>query len=88
MKLEKFNNQTRAQIVNTVAQRNGLQAQVTAATLLAGKLFQIDYAKLTDGVSDAAILHKLAELSGARWWVLRRRLLLQLRKSRTRAPRS
>jgi phage protein D len=66
---EKFNNQTRADIVNTVAKRNGLQAQVTAATLLAGKLFQIDYAKLTDGVSDAAIIHKLAELSGARWWV-------------------
>jgi hypothetical protein len=66
---EKFNNQTRSDIVNTVAKRNNLQAQVTAATLLAGKLFQIDYAKLTDGVSDAAIIHKLAELSGARWWV-------------------
>jgi phage protein D len=66
---EKFNNQTRAQIVNMIAQRNGFQAQVAQATLMAGKLFQIDWAKLTDGVSDAAILHKLAELSGARWWV-------------------
>jgi hypothetical protein len=66
---EKFNNQKRSEIVNTIAQRNGFQAQVTAANLMAGKLFQIDWAKLTDGVSDAAILHKLAELSGARWWV-------------------
>lgn len=66
---EKFNNQTRSDIVNTIAQRNGLQAQVAQETLMAGKLFQIDWAKLTDGVSDAAILHKLAELSGARWWV-------------------
>jgi len=66
---EKFNNQTRSDIVNTVAQRNGFQAQVAQETLMAGKLFQIDWAKLTDGVSDAAILHKLAELSGARWWV-------------------
>ncbi len=66
---EKFNNQKRSEIVNTIAQRNGLQAQVAQANLMAGKLFQIDWAKLTDGVSDAAILHKLAELSGARWWV-------------------
>jgi hypothetical protein len=66
---EKFNNQKRSDIVNTVAQRNNLQAQVDQIPLLAGKLFQIDWAKLTDGVSDAAILHKLAELSGARWWV-------------------
>jgi hypothetical protein len=66
---EKFNNQTRSDIVNTVAQRNNLQAQVDSLPLLAGKLFQIDWAKLTDGVSDAAIIHKLAELSGARWWV-------------------
>jgi hypothetical protein len=42
---EKFNNQTRSEIVNTVAQRNGLQAQVAQATLMAGKLFQIDWAK-------------------------------------------
>jgi hypothetical protein len=66
---EKFTNQTREQIVETIAQRNGLSAQVVIATLMAGKLWQIDWAKLTDGVSDAAILHKLAELSGARWWV-------------------
>jgi hypothetical protein len=66
---EKFNNQTRSDIVNKVAQRNNLNAQVDSLPLLAGKLFQIDWAKLTDGVSDAAIIHKIAELSGARWWV-------------------
>jgi hypothetical protein len=53
---EKFNNQTRSDIVSTVAQRNGLQAQVAQETLMAGKLFQIDWAKLTDGISDAAII--------------------------------
>ena len=66
---EKFKNQKRSEIVQTVAKRNGLTAQVDAGKLLAGKIEQIDWSKLTDGVSDAAILHKLAELEGARWWV-------------------
>lgn len=66
---EKFNNKTRGEIVGDVAKRNNLSAQVDKLPLLAGKLFQIDWAKLTDGVSDAAIIHKIAELSGARWWV-------------------
>jgi hypothetical protein len=66
---EKFNNMSRSEVVQKVAGRNGLQAQVDNSSLKAGKLFQIDWAKLTDGVSDAAIIHKLAELEGARWWV-------------------
>ena len=66
---EKFSNQTQSDIVKKVAQRNNLNAQVDQLPLLAGKLFQIDWAKLTDGISDAAIIHKIAELSGARWWV-------------------
>lgn len=66
---EKFNNMSRSEVVEKVAKRNGLQAQVDGGKLKAGKLFQIDWAKLTDGVSDAAIIHKLAELEGARWWV-------------------
>jgi hypothetical protein len=41
---EKFNNQKRSDIVNTVAQRNGLRPQVSFR--FAG-LFQIDWAKLT-----------------------------------------
>src|SRR6202023_2926718 len=49
---EKFNNQTRSDIVKTVAKRNNLQVQADQLPLLAGKLFQIDWAKLTDGVSD------------------------------------
>jgi phage protein D len=66
---EKFTNQTRADIVKTIAQRNGLTANISGGMMLAGKLFQIDYVKLTDSISDAAILHKLAELEGASWWV-------------------
>jgi hypothetical protein len=66
---EKFTNQSREDIVKTIAERNGLSVDVVTKNLMAGKLWQIDWAKLTDGVSDAAILHKLAELAGARWWV-------------------
>src|SRR5207245_7236952 len=66
---EKFANKTRAEVLKDVASRNGLTAKIAGATLKAGKIFQIDWAKLTDGISDGAILHKLAELEGARWWI-------------------
>jgi hypothetical protein len=35
----------------------------------AGRLVLSDYVKLTDNVSLASIIHKLAELDGARWFV-------------------
>lgn len=66
---EKFQNQKGSDIVSTLASRVGLTAVVDAAQLLAGKLFQIDYAKMTDGISYAGLIHKLAEFDGAFWYV-------------------
>ena len=65
---EKFTNKTRAEIVKEIAQRNGLTAQITSS-MKAGKTFQIDYVKLTDAISDATLLHKIAELDGVAWRV-------------------
>ena len=36
---------------------------------MAGKQLQQDYVRLSDNVSYAYVIHKLAELDGARWWV-------------------
>lgn len=66
---EAFKNQTRAEIVQTIAKKAGLTAKVSGGKLLAGKKVLDDYVKLSDGVSYAAILHKLAELENARWFV-------------------
>lgn len=65
---EKFLNKTRAEVVQIVGERNGFTVEVDPDTLMAGKKFQIDFAKMTDGVSDASIIHKMTELMGARWW--------------------
>jgi phage protein D len=66
---EKFQNQKGSDIVTMLASRIGLTAVVDASLLLAGKLFQIDFAKMTDGISYAALMHKLAEFDGAYWYV-------------------
>ena len=66
---EKFTNQTGSQIVQTLASRVGLQVQADSSQLMAGKLVNIDWAKLTDGISLAAVIQKVAELDGATWWV-------------------
>jgi phage protein D len=65
----KFQNQKGSDIVSTVAASVGLMAVVDASLLLAGKLFQIDVTKMTDGISLAALMHKLAEFDGAHWHV-------------------
>ncbi len=36
---------------------------------MAGKQLVQDFVKLSDGISFAAVIHKIAELDGARWWV-------------------
>lgn len=66
---EKWTNQPGSSIVSQLAGRVGLSAQVDPSIVLAGKQVQIDYAKVTDGVSLASVIHKIAEIDGARWWV-------------------
>ena len=66
---EKWTNQSGSSIVQQLAGRVGLGFSGDASTLMAGKQTQIEYAKLTEGISYAAVIHRLAELDGARWWV-------------------
>jgi hypothetical protein len=66
---EKFINQMNTDVVKTLASRVGLTVQADPSMVQAGKMVQIDYAKMTDGVSYAAVIHKLAEMDGARWFV-------------------
>jgi hypothetical protein len=74
---EKWTNLPGSQIVQQLAGRVGLGAQVDPSLLLAGKQVQIDYAKMTDGISYAAVIHKLAEFDGARWYVKNGTLIYQ-----------
>lgn len=66
---EKWVNKQPHQIISDIAGRVGLSAEIDALALKAGRLVQIDWAKLTDGVSYAAVIHKLCEFMGAHWWV-------------------
>lgn len=66
---EKWTNKKGSDIVQDLAGRAGLGVMADASTLLAGKLVQIDWARISDNISFASIIHKLAELDGARWFV-------------------
>jgi phage protein D len=65
---EKWVNKKNPDIVKDIAGRVGLTADVGESTVDAGKYVNIDWSKLTDGISFATILHKIAEVEGARWW--------------------
>ena len=66
---EKWVNKKPHEIITDLAERVGLSANVDPTTAYAGRIVENDYAKLTDGVSYAAILHKLCEFMGAHWYV-------------------
>lgn len=69
MSSEKWLNKTGSEIVQDLAGRIGLSVQVDASGLMAGKLLQQDYVRLSDNVTFAQVIHKLAEFDGARWFV-------------------
>jgi hypothetical protein len=66
---EKWLNKLPSEIVSDLIGRVGLSGNVMASKLLAGKQLQQDYVHLSDNVSLAYVIHKLAQLDGARWWV-------------------
>jgi hypothetical protein len=66
---EKWLNKLPSDIVSDLLGRVGLSGNVTASTLLAGKQLQQDYVRLSDNVTFAYVIHKLAEFDGARWYV-------------------
>lgn len=61
---EKFNNQSPDQVVKTMAGRHGITVDADAVSKKAGKLFQIDYAKLTHRLSEWTAINKIADEAG------------------------
>lgn len=67
---EKWLNKKGSDIVSDLAGRVGLgTGGIDSSSVMAGKQTQQDYVRLSDNNSFAYIIHKLAELDGARWWV-------------------
>lgn len=66
---EKWLNKKGSEIVSDLVGRVGMGVSAAASQLLAGKLLQQDYVRLSDNVSFAYVIHKLSEMDGARWWV-------------------
>lgn len=69
MSSEKWLNKTGSEIVQDLAGRVGLSVQIDATSLMAGKMLEKDYVRLSDNVTFAQVIHKLAEFDGARWFV-------------------
>jgi hypothetical protein len=66
---EKWINRKGSEIVQDLAGRVGLSVQADDSGLMAGKQLQQDYVRLSDSISFAAVIDKLAQFDGARWWV-------------------
>ena len=83
---EKWTNKYPHEIISDLAGRVGLSVNVDPATVNAGRIFEIDYAKMTDGVSFAAVIHKLCEFMGAHWYVDQSGTLNVKSKTNSNAP--
>ena len=66
---EKWVNKKPHEIIQDLAGRVGLNTSIDPATVYAGRYVEIDWSKLTDGMSFAAVVHKLSEFMGAHWYV-------------------
>ena len=67
---EKWLNKKHTEVVQDLASRVGLSVDMGSFDALkAGRFIQLDWAKVTDNVSYASVLHRAAEALGARWWV-------------------
>lgn len=66
---EKWLNKKGSEIVQDLAGRVGLSVSAAASALMAGKKLEQDHVRLSDNVSFAYVIHKLAEFDGARWWI-------------------
>ncbi|WP_425907613.1 hypothetical protein [Nitrobacter sp. TKz-YC02] len=66
---EKHVNKMPSDVVSDLIGRVGLAGNVTSSSLMAGKKLQQDFVHLTDNVSYAYVIHKLAQFDNARWWV-------------------
>ena len=74
---EKWVNKKPHEIAADIAGRIGLTAEVDQSSLHAGRYVEVDWSKLTDGVSLAHVLHKICELMGAHWYVSKDKLVVK-----------
>lgn len=66
---EKWLNKKPSEIVQDLIGRVGLSGNVTASSVKAGKQLQQDFVKLSENTTFARIIHEMARIDGARWWV-------------------
>lgn len=66
---EKFQNQTSSQIVQTLAARHGLTADVDATSTPSGRYYEIDHDRLTDEITEWDLITYLAQKEGYFAWV-------------------
>ncbi|MBR0693685.1 phage late control D family protein [Bradyrhizobium lablabi] len=66
---EKWLNKKPSEIVQDLIGRVGLSGNVAASLVKAGKQLQQDFVKLSENNTFARIIHEMARLDGARWWV-------------------
>jgi len=66
---EKWINKKPSEIVQDLIGRVGLSGQVPASVVSAGKQLQQDFVKLSENNTFARIIHEMARLDGARWWI-------------------
>lgn len=82
---EKWANKQPGDIIQDIAGRVGLSPQIDPLAIKAGRIIQIDWTKLTDGISYGSVVHKLAEFMGAHWYVQGSNLVVKTNGS-TSAP--
>ena len=66
---EQWLNKKPSDIVQDLIGRIGLSGNVTASAIMAGKQLQQDFVKLSENSTFAQIVHEMARLDGAKWWV-------------------
>lgn len=66
---EKWLNKKPSEIVQDLIGRIGLSGNIAASTVQAGKQLQQDFVKLSENNTFARIIHEMARIDGARWWV-------------------
>lgn len=66
---EKFQNQTSSQIIQTLAGRHGMTADVEATSTPSGRYYEIDHDRLTDETTEWDLITYLAQKEGYFAWV-------------------
>lgn len=66
---EKWLNKKPSEIVKDLTGRIGLSGDISESTVQAGKQLQQDHVKLSHQDTYAKVIHEMARIDGARWWI-------------------